>query len=436
MSFVMKYCAYTSETLHKLPQLSEMTDEQVEAIRIVAAVYPFRVNSHVVENLIDWSNIPDDPMFRLSFPQAGMLDKADYVRIADLMRNDADPVVIRDTAKEIQMRMNPNPAGQMQMNTPVLDDEQLHGMQHKYRESVLFFPSEAQVCHAYCTYCFRWPQFSGLEEMKFANDNIMQLVAYVRSRPEVTDIIFTGGDPMVMSTESLRKYVAPLLEIPTLKAIRFGTKAISWWPYRFTSDPDADELVRLFSEITASGKHLAIMAHISHPREIERPEARQAVERIRSTGAVIRSQSPVVRHVNDDADTWRCLWQKQVQMGIIPYYMFLERDTGPKQYFEVPLVEALGIFNSAYSSISGLGRTVRGPSMSCLPGKVIVEDVTEINREKVFVLKFTQGRNPTWTNRTFFAEFDESATWIDELSPAFGRDEFFFEREMSRFTDN
>lgn len=419
-----------------LPQLSEITEEHVEAIRIVASVFPFRVNNHVVENLIDWSNIPDDPMFRLSFPQAGMLDETDYVRMADLIRNNADNGVIRDAAKEIMMRMNPNPAGQMQMNTPVFEDEKLHGLQHKYRESVLFFPAEAQVCHAYCAYCFRWPQFSGIEDLKFSNDNVSQLIAYVGSHPEVTDIIFTGGDPMVMSSESIRKYVAPLLEIPTVKAIRFGTKALSWWPYRFTTDHDADELVRLFCEITASGKHLAIMAHISHPREIDTPEARQAVERIRSTGAVIRSQSPVVRHVNNDSDTWQSMWQKQIQLGIVPYYMFLERDTGPKQYFEVPLVEALDIFNSAYGSMSGLGRTVRGPSMSCLPGKVIVEDVAEINRQKVFVLKFTQGRNPAWTNRIFFAEFDDSATWIDDLNPAFGRDEFFFEQEMSHFTDN
>lgn len=80
--------------------------------------------------------------------------------------------------------------------------------------------------------------------------------------------------------------------------------------------------------------------------------------------------------------------------------------------------------------MSGLGRTVRGPSMSCAPGKVIVEDVAEINDEKVFVLKFTQSRNPEWTNKTFLAEFDERASWIDDLTPAFGEEAFFFEPEL------
>ena len=70
--------------------------------------------------------------------------------------------------------------------------------------------------------------------------------------------------------------------------------------------------------------------------------------------------------------------------------------------------------------------------MSCSPGKVIVEDVTEINDEKLFILKFTQGRNPEWTNKTFMASFDDSAAWIDDLRPAFGDDSFFFESELRR----
>lgn len=429
---MLSYQSYTANNIHELPQFDSISPEQLHAIRVVSEVYPFRVNSHVAENLIDWSNIPDDPMFRLTFPQAGMLSGDDYQTISDLVGSNADASLIREEARKIQLRQNPNPAGQMELNTPLLGDEPLHGMQHKYRESVLFFPLEAQVCHAYCTYCFRWPQFSGLENLKFANHSIDRLVEYLEQHPEVKDVIFTGGDPMVMSTALVKKYMQPLLGVSTLKTIRIGTKSLSWWPQRYTAEADADELLRFFETVVASGRHLAVMAHISHPREIATPEATEAIRRIRSTGAVIRSQSPLVRHVNDDAGVWREMWQKQLQLGIIPYYMFVERDTGPKRYFEVPLSEALDIYNGAYQRMSGLGRTVRGPSMSCSPGKVIVEDVAEINDEKVFVLKFTQSRNPEWTNKTFLAEFDESASWIDDLTPAFGDDSFFFEPELMR----
>ena len=120
------------------------------------------------------------------------------------------------------------------------------------------------------------------------------------------------------------------------------------------------------------------------------------------------------------------MWQKQVDLGAVPYYMFVERDTGARNYFEVPLARALEIFNSAYRRVSGLARTVRGPSMSATPGKVCVDGVVEVGGENVFALKFLQGRNPEWANRLFFAKFDEKAVWLDDLQPAFGEDEFFF----------
>ena len=150
-----------------------------------------------------------------------------------------------------------------------------------------------------------------------------------------------------------------------------------------------------------------------------------ALRRIRNAGAVVRCQAPFIRHVNDNADTWADLWRMQVQLGAIPYYMFVERDTGAQRYFEVPLARAYAIFQEAYRKVSGLGRTVRGPSMSAAPGKVEVEGIAEIGREKVFVLKFIQARNPDWVGRPFFARYDPHATWLDQLRPALGRREFF-----------
>ncbi len=116
-------------------------------------------------------------------------------------------------------------------------------------------------------------------------------------------------------------------------------------------------------------------------------------------------------------------------LGAIPYYMFVERDTGPKGYFEVPLEGAWEIFRSAYQRVSGLARTVRGPSMSAFPGKVAMLGVTDVRGEKVFNLEFLQARNPDWVRRPFFARYDPEASWLDQLRPAFGERKFFFERE-------
>jgi L-lysine 2,3-aminomutase len=234
---------------------------------------------------------------------------------------------------------------------------------------------------------------------------------------------------MVMKTARLAEYLKPLTapEFDHLRTIRIGTKALSYWPYRFVTDADADPLLRLFSSLVKQGKHVAVMAHFEHWRELEGPVVRKAVRRILSSGAVIRTQAPVLRHINDDSETWSTMWREQVNMGMIPYYMFVERDTGARRYFELPLERTWQIYRGAIKQLAGLGRTARGPSMSALPGKVEIQGVAEIHGERVFVLRFIQARNPDWVQRPFFARYDPHATWLDQLRPAFGEQKFFFE---------
>ncbi len=424
-----RYRAYTSKNIDTIAQFRALTSEQRRAVSVVSRVLPFRVNSYVIEELIDWDDIPRDPIFQLTFPQQGMLTPGEFDCISSLLNQGASEKRIDQAVHQIRMGLNPHPAGQMDLNVPVLDGEPQAGMQHKYRETVLFFPSQGQTCHAYCTYCFRWAQFVGMEAFQFRNNEVTTLVRYLERHSEVRDVLITGGDPMIMRTSVLKRYIEPLLEIESLRSIRLGTKALAWWPYRFVTDTDADDLLRLFEQVVHSGKHLAVMAHYSHPCELSTNISTRAIRRIQQTGATIRSQGPLIRNVNDCSNIWAAMWQKQVDLGIIPYYMFVERDTGPQQYFDVPLCRALDIFARGTRKVSGLGRTVRGPSMSCSPGKVLVDGVAEIDGVKVFVLKFIQGRDPNWTNRVFFAHYDETASWIDVLRPAF-TDEFFFEDEL------
>jgi KamA family protein len=433
-----KYRAYTHRDIDRIPQLHALASERRLRMKAVARVLPFRVNEYVLDELVDWRRVPDDPMFQLTIPQEGMLDPRDLERMTALVRRNAPEDRIKAAARQIQMGMNPHPAGQMELNVPSLEGEPIPGLQHKYRETVLVFPRQGQTCHAYCTYCFRWAQFVGIDDLQFATREADSLAAYLKAHREVQSVLLTGGDPLIMKTAMLRRYIAPLLtpEYDHLVSIRIGTKATAYWPYRFLTDPDADDLLRLFEEIGKAGRHVAVMAHYSHPRELETPAAQEALRRIIATGAVVRCQAPVVRHVNDNARVWSELWRTQIALGAIPYYMFVERDTGPKNYFEVPLARALDIFTDAYTRVSGLGRTVRGPSMSATPGKVLVDGVAEVNGEKVFVLKFLQARDPSWVNRPFFAKFDARATWLDGLRPALGESEFFFERSMEKIKRN
>ncbi|HSL18603.1 MAG TPA: lysine 2,3-aminomutase [Methylomirabilota bacterium] len=424
-----RFRAYGRQHIDRLPVMDNLSEHQRIALKAVSAVLPFRVNDYVLDELIDWDDIPSDPMYQLVFPQVGMLARDDFNRLRDLIVGDASDELVAAEARAIQMRMNPHPSGQLELNVPTIGGEPLEGCQHKYRETVLSFPARGQTCHAYCTYCFRWAQFVGVEKLRFANHDPAALPRYLALHPEVSDVLVTGGDPMIMSSAALRACIEPLLkgELEHVTSIRIGTKSLAYWPHRFTTDRDADDVLRLFEQVRRSGRQLALMAHVSHPRELEPSPVRLAVRRILDTGAVIRCQAPLIRHVNDDGDAWAEMWREQVRLGAVPYYMFVERDTGPKHYFEVPLARALRIFNRALGQVSGLGRTVRGPSMSATPGKVLVEGVTTIGDERVFVLKFIQGRDPDWTNRVFFARFDSTATWLDDLEPVPGEREHFFE---------
>ena len=423
--------AYTESHLEQIPHLERLSAAARFDMRVVANVLPFRVNQYVLDQLIDWDNIPADPIFQLTFPQVGMLASADFNRIADLLKQGAERKLVKAAADDIRRKLNPHPAGQQSLNVPALDGEPVAGIQHKYRETVLFFPTQGQTCHAYCTFCFRWAQFVGMQDLKFASTDADQLHSYLAAHPQVSDILFTGGDPLVMKARHLANYLLPLLqdEYAHIQTIRIGSKALSYWPYRFTSDPDAGALLQLFEHLVQSGKHVAFMAHYNHWRELETPSAREAIQRIRDTGVVIRGQGPLIAHINDDPDVWARLWRTQVKLGIVPYYMFVERDTGAQQYFEVPLARAWQIYRHAMSQVSGLARTARGPSMSATPGKVEIQGVTHIKGEKVFVLRFIQGRNPDWIQQPFFARFDPHATWLNHLQPAFGEERFFFEDE-------
>ena len=431
----MKYQSYHLHNFTSIKGIEKLSATDRKSIEISGHVLPFKANSYITD-LIDWDNIPEDPIFTLCFPRKEMLQKEHFEQVELLIAGGKTEAQIREAVKDIRRTLNPNPSGQ-HLNVPSIGDIKLNGMQHKYRQTVLFFPSQGQTCHAYCTFCFRWPQFSGMEGMKFAMKETELLTKYLKEHKEVTDILFTGGDPLTMRTSHIATYVDALLEagLPNIQTIRFGTKAFAYWPYRFLSDPDSDELMRVFDKIVRTGRNLAIMAHFNHPVELSTTAVEESIRRVRSTGAQIRTQSPVLNHINYKPELWAEMWRKQVNFNCIPYYMFVARDTGAKEFFEVPLEGCWNTFRKAYQQVSGVCRTVRGPSMSATPGKIQVLGVSEIRGEKVFVLRFLQGRNPDWVARPFFAKYDPAATWLNMLHPAFGEEKFFFEDELETHYD-
>src|SRR3989338_7564771 len=226
------YKSYTLTNFREIPQIKKLSPEKQFEIEVAGNVFPFKTNNYVVEQLIDWENVPKDPIFVLTFPQKKMLKSHHFKKMAAALKNGADKTFIQKIANEILLQLNPHPAGQMEFNVPQLKDgTKLYGMQHKYKETVLFFPSQGQTCHAYCTFCFRWPQFVGIKDLKFSSSEALSLFSYLEAHKHVSDLILTGGDPLIAKTRHLANYLEPLLspKFNHIKNIRIGTKSLTYW---------------------------------------------------------------------------------------------------------------------------------------------------------------------------------------------------------------
>jgi len=425
----MNYQAYNLKNLDKIPQYSLLKENVIHQLNVVGRVFPFKVNTYILNELIDWNNIPNDPIFRMTFSQKEMLNEDDYNTISLAIRKNSSEELLQQIVKKIRNNLDLFSTGHHEPSLPLYDNHRLYGLQHKYNETLLYTPSQEQSCQAYCTFYVQWPLYAGDNAWKIAANDALQLVNYLKIHPEVTSVLFTGGDLLFMKSGILEQYINPLLkaDLPNLFNIRIDTKMLGYWPYRFTTDSDSSELLALLERISTSEKHLVIMANFSHPVELSTNVVKEAIKALRNTGATIQIQSPILRNINDSPEIWKRMWNEQVKLGCIPYEMFIPQNTDMQNYFSIPLVNAWEIFRDAFKNVSGLCRTVRGPCMSCDFGKIQILGISETPNGKVISLRLVQGKNPEWVMKLFLAEYDEKAIWINELIPAFGQKQFSFE---------
>jgi KamA family protein len=421
-----RVAGYRSYSRRDIPALTERfgIDKDLAAgIDLAAAVFPFKTNEFVLTEMIDWKQLPDDPMFRLSFPHPDMLSPETLQTLRHLDRQGASREQWRQTIRSIHRAMNPHPGDQITRNAPFATETNPGGIQHKYAETVLFFPPEGQTCHAYCSFCFRWPQFVGDRSMRFSDSDTERLIGYLAAHPDVRDVILTGGDPLFMSSARIEHYLQALSDprVGHVDTIRLGTKALTYWPQRFLGT-DGDSLLKTLTR-AARDRNIVVMAHLAHPAELRPDAVRQAIRRLISAGIRIYCQGPILRPVNASSASWHELWTAEVKLGCIPYYMFIARDTGARHYFQLPIETALTVFQEAYMRLPGLARTVRGPVMSASEGKVVVDGYAF--EESALSLRYLQARDPRMVGQCFYAHRDGSASWLDELAPVNGYERFF-----------
>jgi L-lysine 2,3-aminomutase len=371
-----------------------VSESRCRALKSTAAIIPFKTTDYIVEELIDWEAAPDDPVFKMNFPEPRLLHETDLATVQQLHESGAGKETIDAVSRQIQCKMVSGAEGGSSRGVPLIAGEPAIGVFHNFPYTVFLFPDIIDTCFANCNYCIRWAKQLRLRPPFTYRDPTYPL-SYLASTDAVTDVIFSGGDAFNTTAKQLGRFVQPLLDIEHLRTIRFSTRALSWRPTRLTTDIDADDLLRLLEKIISHKKHVSIMVHLTHPTELSTPTVEAAVARLRSTGAVVRGQGPLVKGINDTSEILAALWRREVQLGIVPYYLFLESQRGHLPVYKLSPAAALSVFKGADASVGGLAKTIRGPVYNFAAMKLLVDDEINVNGKKQLLLKCLQSENPS-----------------------------------------
>lgn len=281
----------------------------------VAARYAVAVTPDVAA-LIDASD-PNDPIARQYVPSADEL--------VTLPSENADPIGDHT-------------------HSPV------SGIVHRYPDRVLF--KLVHVCAVYCRFCFRREMVGPGKETALSDDVYSKALDYIRTHPEIWEVILTGGDPLMLSARRLKEIMTDLAAIDHVRIIRIHTRVPVADPARVT-----DETV---DALKVMGATTWVALHANHPRELT-GDARTACARMIDAGIPMVSQSVLLRGVNDNAATLEALMRSFVECRIKPYYLH-HGDLAPgTAHLRTTLEEGQKLMRSLRGRVSGL----------CQPGYVL-----------------------------------------------------------------
>lgn len=214
---------------------------------------------------------------------------------------------------------------------------------HRYENRVLFTPTT--VCPILCRYCFRKNELSLKDEI--FDQKFLEAKKYLIENPSINEVIFTGGDPFILSNEKLAFYIQEFSEIDSLKYLRFHTRTPIILPSRIEEG---------LLSILISAKHLfkrsLIMIHVNHVSEIT-DDVVEAIEQLTNEGLEVYSQTVLLKGVNDSTEALFDLFTKLSDCKVKPYYLHHPDEARGTMHFYLPLEEGRKIVASLHNKLPG-----------------------------------------------------------------------------------
>lgn len=283
---ISKLCAIIEELTSK-----EFVEDAVRGMD--EAPMNLRLSPYII-SLIDWSDPYNDPL-RIQFIPLGKSREPDH------------PKLTLDSLSE-------------------QDDSPVPGLVHRYFDKALFLPLD--VCPVYCRFCTRsYAIGSDTESVNKVNfkpipDNWNKAFAYIASRPEIEDIVISGGDAYMLVHTRIRQIGEMLLDIPHIRRIRFATKGPAVMPMKILTDTEwTDALVDMVNLGRSKGKEVVLHTHFNSPNEITKITY-DAMDLLFKRGVTVRNQSVMIKGVNDSAEAMIHLVRKLSYMNVQPYYVY------------------------------------------------------------------------------------------------------------------
>ena len=253
-----------------------------------------RVSPYLIA-MIDWAHPYTDPIRTQFIPVASML-RADHPRLA------------LDSLHE-------------------QDDSPVPGLVHRYVDKALFLP--LNVCPVYCRFCTRSYAIGAdtdtVDKVPLAKTpkDWQDAFDYIASRPELEDIVISGGDTYQLAPKSLKMIGEALLAIPHVRRMRFATKGPAVMPMKILTDTAwTDALVSIVDQGRALGKEVVLHTHFNSPNEISWI-TEKAMRVLFERGVYVRNQSVLIRGVNDDKYVMQLLVKRLSYINVHPYYVYM-----------------------------------------------------------------------------------------------------------------